>query len=73
VFGTVKGDKKKGKGGSGKHKAERSSDQCPPKQPNFDMANIQNMLFVVRVCGDATSGSLFRSFQGVEEYSHHLK
>jgi hypothetical protein len=71
--GTVKGDKKKGKGGGGKRKAEGSSDERPPKRPNIEVADIQNKSFVVRVRGDATSGSLFRSFQGLEEYSQLLK
>ena len=37
------------------------------------MANIQNMSFVVWVHRDVTSGSLFTSFQGLEEYSLLLK
>jgi hypothetical protein len=71
--GTVQGDKKKGKGGGGKRKAEGSSDERPPKQPNIEVADIQNKSFVVQVRRDATSGTLFRSFQELEEYSHLLK
>jgi hypothetical protein len=61
------------KGGGGKCKAESRSDEHPSKQPNIEVADIQKKLFLVRVCGDATSGSLFRSFQGLEEFSQLLK
>jgi hypothetical protein len=71
--GTVKGDKKQRKGGGGKRKVEGSSDEHLPKRPNIEVADIQNKWFVVQVRGDATSGSLLRLFQGLEEYSHHLK
>jgi hypothetical protein len=37
-----------------------------PNGRNIEMANIHNKSLVVQVYGDATSGSLFRSFQGLE-------
>ncbi|KAF8248551.1 hypothetical protein K440DRAFT_642204 [Wilcoxina mikolae CBS 423.85] len=70
---TAKGDNRKGKGGGEKRKEGGSSDERRPKWPNIEVADIQNKSFVVWVCGDATSGSLFRSFQGLEEYSQLLK
>jgi hypothetical protein len=70
---TVKGDKKKGKGGGRKCKAEGSSDDHPSKRPNVQVADIQNKSFVVQVRGDATSEFLFRSFHGLEEYFQLLK
>jgi hypothetical protein len=70
---TEKGDKMNGKGGGGKRKAEGSINECHPKRPNIEVADIHNKLFVVQVHGDATSGSLFRIFQGLEKYSQLLK
>ena len=63
----------KGKGGGGKHQVDKSSDECPSKWPNIEVADIQNKSLVVWVHGDATSVSLFRLFQGLEEYSQLLK
>jgi hypothetical protein len=60
-------------GGGGKCKAEGSSDGHSPKRLKIEVANVQIVSFVVQVYGDATSGSQFRSFQGLEEYSQLLK
>jgi hypothetical protein len=70
---TVKDNTKKANTGGGKRKAEGSSDEHPPKGSNIEVANIQNKSFVVWVHGNATSGSLLRSFQGLEEYSQLLQ
>ena len=53
--------------------AESSSDERSPKQLNIEVADIPNKSFVVWVCRNATSGSLLRSFQGLEEYFQLLK
>jgi hypothetical protein len=71
--GMVKGDKKKLKGSGGMCKMEGSIDEPPSKWPNIEVADIQNKLFVAWVHSDATSGSIFRTFQGLEEYSQLLK
>ncbi|KAF8241629.1 hypothetical protein K440DRAFT_641617 [Wilcoxina mikolae CBS 423.85] len=70
---TVKGDKKKGKGGGGKRKVGGSSNEYPPKWLNIEVADNRNKSFVVWVRGDAAFGSLFRLFQGLEQYSQLLK